>query len=232
MDNAEDLRVIEDCIDRLAREGYKSGALEHIGAHAIGTAAVRLANWIVARASNDLGHPLGFGRVPLTPWVMDRPRVAVHVWDQHSIAAPSEDVHDHCYDFVSVCCAGGLEHRVFQLDPRPGGVLTAQPLLYYAGSCDTAESDVGRTNLGLTEVEGFAIEAPRIYAIGADILHSARSTSEVTVTVQFQSPIVKPQARVYRLQPQAMERGSPTPMPFTWERMSRALADCHQCQTA
>jgi hypothetical protein len=222
----KDQRLIEDCIDRLGRQGYKSGAIEYVGAQAIGAAAVRLASGIVARASIDLAHPLGFGRVPLTPWALDRPRVAVHVWDRNSTTAISEDIHDHCYDFVSVCFAGGLEHRVFRLEPGRGSVLDARPLLYSAGSCDTAGSDGGGTNLAIAEVEGFAVEAPQIYAIGADILHSAWSTSGLTVTVQFQSPIVKPQAQVYRLQLRATGRSFPAPISFTPERMSRALTEC------
>lgn len=225
MAHEQDQSLIQDCINRLGQQGYKIGALEDIGARAIGTAAVRLASRIIARAPVDLGHPLGFGRVPLTSWALDQPRVAVHVWDRNSTTPVSEDVHDHCYDFVSVCCAGGLEHRIFRPEPRPGSFLDARPLLYSAGSCDGAGSEGRGTNLGIAEVERFSIEAPRIYAIGADILHSARPTSELTITVQFQSPIVKPQARVYRLRGRTIETTSSAPMPFTPERMSRALTE-------
>lgn len=225
MAHERDQSLIVDCIDRLSRQGYKTGVLEDVGARAIGTAAARLASRIIARASVDLGHPLGFGRVPLTSWALDQPRVAVHVWDRSSNTPVSEDVHDHCYDFVSVCCAGGLEHRVFRLEPTPGGFLDARPLLYSAGSCDAAGSESGGANLGIVEIKRFSIEAPQIYAIGADILHSARPTSELTITVQFQSPIVKPQARVYRLGARTIETTSSAPMPFTPERMTRALRE-------
>lgn len=223
MTREQDQRLIEDCIDRLEQQGYKLGVLEDVGVRAIATAAVRLASKIVEQAAGDLGHPLGFGRIPLTSWELDRPRVAVHVWDRNSTTPVSDDVHDHCYDFVSVCCAGGLEHRVFRLEPGPGGFSGARPRLYSAGSCDAAGSEGEGTNLHIAEVEGFSIEAPRIYAIGADVLHSARPTSEFTVTVQFQSPIVKPQARVYRLK--GMDMPSSTPMQFNPERMTRALAE-------
>lgn len=227
MENEQDLRLIEGCIERLAGQGYKSGALEHVGVHAIGAAAVRLATTIVAQASVNLAHPLGFGRVPLTPWALDRPRVAVHVWDRNSTTAASDDVHDHCYDFVSVCCAGGLKHRIFRPEPGPGGFFDARPLLYSAGSCDAAGSEDGGATLGIAEVEGFNVEAPQIYAIGADVLHSARPTSYLTVTVQFQSPIVKPHARVYRMQARSIERTLSDPAPFTPERLTRALTEWH-----
>lgn len=225
MDHEQNQRLIEDCIDRLERQGYNTGALEDVGACAIGTAAVRLARRIVARTSVDLMHPLGFGRVPLTSWALEKPRVAVHVWDRSSASPVSEDIHDHCYDFVSVCCVGGLEQRVFGLDQRLGGFLDARPLLYSAGSCDAAGSEGGGANLGIAEVKRFSVEAPQIYAIGADVLHSARPTNELTITVQFQSPIVKPQARVYRLGAPTVETTTSAPMPFTPERMNLALTE-------
>lgn len=223
MDHEQDLRLIENCVDLLGRHGYNSNVLERVGAHAIGTAAVRLARRDAARASVDLGHPLGFGRVPLTPWALDQPRVAVHVWDGTSAIAVLEDVHDHCYDFVSVCCSGGLEHRVFRLEPRPASPMAAPPLLYSAGSCDVAASEGGGMNSGIAEIGGFTIEAPHIYAIAADTLHTVRPISELTVTIQFQSPIVKPQARVFRLQGQTI--GKTSRAPFTPERMTRALTE-------
>lgn len=225
MTHEQDQSLIQDCINRLGQQGYKIGVLEDVGARAIGTAAVRLARRVIAQASVDFGHPLGFGRVPLTPWVLHQPRVAVHIWDRNSITADSEDVHDHCYDFVSVCCAGGLDHRIFRPEARAGRFLDARPLLYSAGSCDAAGPEGGGTNLGIAEAETFSIEAPRIYAIDADVLHSARPTSELTITVQFQSPILKPQARVYRLQGRTVSTTSPAPMPFTPERITRALRE-------
>jgi hypothetical protein len=221
----EDQSLIEDCIDRLGQQGYKTGALEDVGARAIARAAARLASRVLSEASVDLGHPLGFGRVPITPWALDQPRVAVHVWDRDSATPIAEDVHDHCYDFVSVCCAGGLEHRIFRLKLSEGGLLDARPLLYSAGSCDAAGSEGEGTNLGIAEVKRFSVEAPQIYAIGADILHSARPTNELTITVQFQSPIVKPQARVFRLRAGSIEATSPVPVPFTAERIACALAE-------
>lgn len=222
----EDLSLIQDCLDRLEREGFRSDVLEPFDRHAIRQAAFRLAGTRIHREPGDLVHPLGFGRVPLTPWDLDRPRAAVHIWDRNAASTASRDVHDHCYDFVSVCCAGGLEHRIFRLEPSSGASLGTQALLYSAGSCDTAGSDTVEAEFGLAEIDCFVVEAPLIYEIGSDILHSARPTGKLTVTVQFQSPIVKPQARVYR--PNAIEIEQPrcAPTAFTTERILRALREC------
>ena len=224
MDRDEDVSLIEDCLDRLGRLGFKAEALEPVGVEAIGRAALRLARRIVDDPPGDFGHPLGFGRVPLTPWELARRRAAVHIWDRSAILDVSEDVHDHCYDFVSACCVGGLEHRVFRPASRSDESTGAKALLYAAGSCDAPGSEGGGPDLSIVEVERFVVEAPRIYAMASEKLHSARPTSKLTVTVQFQSPIVKPQARVYRTYLPPAGQFASASMPFTRARLALALA--------
>src|SRR4051812_19763945 len=74
---------------------------------AAGPAALRLA--LDRLDSNGpTNHPLGFCRVPITDWQLDAPRAAVHIWDGSAGLRISDDIHDHCYDFVSLCLAGGM----------------------------------------------------------------------------------------------------------------------------
>lgn len=224
MGHSEDLTLLHDCLHRLEREGFSSATLDPIGANVIGAVAVRLACDVVRGASADFGHPLGFGRVQLTPWELDRPRVAVHVWDHLAMSVVSEDAHDHCYDFVSVCYVGGLEHRLFQVRHEQGLALGAHSLEYAAGSCEAPGSTGIQEDLSVLEVDRFAVEAPEIYAIGCDVLHSAKPTSARTVTIQFQSPTLKSHAQVYRSCGHHVRSRASGSVSFTAERLARVMA--------
>ena len=221
----EDREIIGDCLSRLGNRGFSSAALDGIRPEAIGGAAVRLACRVILDGSGDYAHPLGFGRIQLTPWALDRPRVAVHVWDRIAMATASEDAHDHCYDFVSVCYLGGLEHRLFEVQQQPLTESRVHLLRYAAGSCNAVEIPSVRENLQALEIDRFRVEAPDIYSVACDIIHSAAPTNERTITIQFQSPVVKPHAQVYR--PYRREGATQPAAPFSSERLSSVLLGLH-----
>ena len=133
-----DRNLLDACQQALVRHDFEAAALQGYDLRAIGTAAVRLAQAFLADTSGMLVHPLGFGRIPLTEWALDKPRIAVHIWDCSAGLPLADDIHDHCYDFVSQCHIGALEHRMFQLENVVDEGHRVQPVSYAAGSCDAA----------------------------------------------------------------------------------------------
>lgn len=198
MTEAADRALLDDCLSDLVRADFDPLCL-HADPLSIGDAALRLVRAELARGLAAVSHPLGFGRIPLSNWDLSAPRIAVHVWGGGTLRELSDDVHDHCYDFVSICHVGGLEHRIFQLSADAVVGEPVAPMSYPAGSCTIASPQVEKAEpAGLIMVEEFKVQGGEIYGLGHEILHSAKPSNELTMTLQFQSPCRKTNARVFR----------------------------------
>lgn len=211
-----DRALLEECLSHLAKVGFVADALTPYQS-SIGGAAVRLAKNILAKNEGLLVHPLGFGRIPLTPWSMDQPRAAVHIWDGNAGLRQSEDIHDHCYDFISLCHVGGLRHRIFDVAQEATEV-RLMAMAYAAGSCTTARSSGQLRDIKIAEIRTVQVTTGEACSFSHDVFHSAEATSEFTLTVQFQSPWKKSEATVFRAE--------------GWQSLSSSTSDLRRLATA
>jgi hypothetical protein len=195
---AADRKLLEHCLSDLQQGGFEAASLNRYRSADIGGAAVRLGRRALDDQSHSLEHPLGFRRIPLTAWHLHSSRVALNVWDNSTRTDWSEDIHDHCYDFVSVCYIGGLEHSIFRVSAERGPGARAVGLRYAAGSCDAADSDQELVDVRVVNLRRYQVTAPMIYSLRNDVLHCATPVGGLTITVQFQSPCMKQKAQVYR----------------------------------
>lgn len=216
--------LLNECVSDLERSGFAAERLKGRDLVEIGAAVVWLARKKLDESPEGIHHPLGFARIPLTPWRLDCSRIAIHVWDQRSTLTLSDDIHDHCYDFVSLCHHGGLEHRIYEVTNDACAIQRATALHYAAGSCEGAGGGHFLDEVRILPVDAFRISAPQVYAMRHDVLHSASPVTDLTVSVQFQSPCRKAEARVYRAVERQHREKWLSGESFTYERLASALA--------
>lgn len=188
--------LLEAAAARLDGAGYAAIPWDRSECAAIAAEALRRAVRALRHGDEGVIHPLGFARIPLSAWALDRPRIAVHVWSGDWPAAHALDIHDHCYDFASICIAGAILHSFFEPSDS-ADALPCDPLHYSAGCCAESESVRGQRQ-HLTLVEEQTVGVLAALSLHHARLHRARPLTDVAVTVQFQSPCVKSAARVFR----------------------------------
>jgi hypothetical protein len=188
--------LLEAAVARLDDAGYAAIPWDSTERAAIAAEALRRAVGALRDGGEGVIHPLGFARIPLSAWTLDRPRIAVHVWSGDWPAAHALDIHDHCYDFASICIAGEIRHSFFE-PYHSADALPCDALHYMAGCCAESESAPGEgQQLTLVDEQTVAVHAALSLHHGR--LHRARPLTDVAVTVQFQSPCIKSAARVFR----------------------------------
>lgn len=188
--------LLEAAVARLDSVGYAAIPWGRTERAAIATEALRRAAGVLREGGKRVIHPLGFNRIPLSAWTLDRPRIAVHVWSRDFPEAHAFDIHDHCYDFVSICIAGEIRHTFFDRSDSPEA-LSCNALSYRAGCCAESESALGEDQR-IMLVDERTVAAFDALSIQHSTLHQARPMTNMAVTVQFQSPCIKTAARVFR----------------------------------
>lgn len=188
--------LLEAAAARLDGVGYAAIPWERAERAAIAVEALRRAVGALRDGGEGVIHPLSFARIPLSAWTLDQPRIAVHVWSRDLPEAHALDIHDHCYDFVSICIAGEIRHSFFDASHSPDA-LACDALRYRAGCSAESESALGRDQR-LTLVDERTVAVHDALSLQHSRLHRARPMTDVAVTVQFQSPCIKSAARVFR----------------------------------
>lgn len=188
--------MLEAASARLYRDGYAVMPWGRRERAAIATEALRRAVAVLREGGEGVTHPLGFARIPLSLWALERPRIAVHIWNGKCPAANSLDIHDHCYDFASICIVGQVRHTFYEQGPS-AEALTCNMLQYRAGCCADGESGSAESQQ-LTPVSAQTVGPYDGLLLDHQSLHQSQSLTDVAVTVQFQSPCIKPMARVFR----------------------------------
>jgi hypothetical protein len=188
--------LLEAAAARLDGAGYGAIPWDRTERAAIAAEALRRAVGALRDAGECVIHPLGFARIPLSAWTLERSRIAVHIWSGDWPAAHALDIHDHCYDFVSICIAGEIRHSFFE--PRHSAdALACDASHYRAGCCAESESAPGEgQRLALVNEQIIAVHDALSLHHGG--LHRALPLTDVAITVQFQSPCIKSSARVFR----------------------------------
>lgn len=188
--------LLEASAARLDGGGYAAIPWDRTERATIAAEALRRAIAALRDGDESVIHPLGFARVPLSAWALERPRIAVHVWSGDWPAARALDIHDHCYDFASICIAGEIRHSFFE-PSHSVDALACDALHYRAGCCAESESAPGEGRR-LTLVDEQTVNVHGALSVHHSRLHRARPLTDVAVTVQFQSPCIKSAARVFR----------------------------------
>jgi hypothetical protein len=189
--------LLEAAAARLDEVGYAAIPWDRTERAAIAAEALRLAVGVLRDRGAGVIHPLGFARIPLSAWTLDRPRIAVHLWSGDWPEAHALDIHDHCYDFASICIAGEIHHSFFALS-HSADALACDALRYRAGCCAESEIALGEDQR-LTLVDEQTVALHDALSLHHGRLHRARPLTDVAVTVQFQSPCIKSAARVFRV---------------------------------
>lgn len=141
-------------------------------------------------------HRLGFLRIPLTKWNPSAIRVALHIWHCPSVDRYQEDIHDHCYDFLSVCLIGGIRHSIYDLPRAPNTGLQFERLAYKTGSSECTVTD--RANGELCLVNEIVVRPLESVYFDSSVLHSLKPETAITASVQFRTADRKVCATVYR----------------------------------
>ena len=188
--------LLEAAAARLDGVGYAAIPWDRAERAAIAAEALRRAVGVLRDGGDGVLHPLGFARIALSAWTLERPRIAVHVWSNDWPEAHALDIHDHCYDFASICIAGEIHHSFFG-PSHSADALACDALHYRAGCCADSESALGEGQR-LTLVDEQTVAVHDAVWLHHGRLHRARPLTDVAVTVQFQSPCIKPAARVFR----------------------------------
>lgn len=155
-------------------------------------------------SKNDvISHPLGFTRIRLNDWDASDIRISLNLWP---IGGETDtcDIHDHCYDFTSMCLVGELVHEVYELVDCNGDV-SGDLASYCAGTCIGASRREGLAHLRLAET--FSVSAPSVYGFANDKLHRAFAVGRSLITLQLQGPYVKDEALVIKNVPRVQHRG-------------------------
>lgn len=188
--------LLEATAARLDQAGYQEIFWDRAERAAIAEVALHRASIALRDGSEVLVHPLGFARIPISTWELNQSRIAIHVWAGQRLTDNALDIHDHCYDFVSICIAGQIRHSFFELSHSADAV-ACDAWNYRAGCCAESESALGQgQRLALVDEQIVAIHDAM--SINHAELHRARPLTDVAITVQFQSTCIKAAARVFR----------------------------------
>ncbi|WP_144400970.1 hypothetical protein [Novosphingobium sp. MBES04] len=188
--------LLEAAGARLEDTKYATIPWNYVERTRIAAAALHRAAAVLRDGGESVIHPLGFARIPLSAWTLEQPRIAVHVWCGDWSDAYAHDIHDHCYNFVSICIAGEIRHSFFE--PCDTAEAIAFDALHYrAGCCDESESAPGEGQR-LALVDEQTVAAPEALLLHHSQLHRALPLTDFAITVQFQSSCIKPAARVFR----------------------------------
>ncbi|NIJ22054.1 hypothetical protein FHS95_003765 [Sphingomonas naasensis] len=188
--------LLEAAAARVDAAGYTAIPWDRDERATIAAEALRRAVAALRDGGGGVIHPLGFARIPLSPWTLERPRFAVHVWSRDWPAGHALDIHDHCYDFVSICIAGEICHSFFE-PCDSADALACEASRYQAGCCAETEGAPGeRQRLALKNER--TVAPYDALSLHHRELHRAWPLTDVAVTIQFQSPCIEPTARVFR----------------------------------
>ena len=155
-------------------------------------------------------HPLGFHRITLYVSNNQNFRIFSNLWNRRSKGEPRKDLHDHCYDFFSVCLAGGLRHSLYELSSNgPQYFLSDSP---YRGNSNE-RCRIGKSGEAqrlkcydvISQGPGESLPVP------CEVIHSAEPIRTPTLTIQVQGPMKKASAKVYQVREssECFERGLP-----------------------
>ncbi|MEP1964260.1 hypothetical protein [Tateyamaria sp.] len=142
-------------------------------------------------------HPLGFVRLTLAErHVPDDMCIVLNFWNSDATHIQKEDIHDHCYDFASVCLEGSIGHEFYAERPNSNSDKFHQ-LQFKSGCCDT---EVLRSSVlkKLVVVATDQVDVGGAYFMSGKKLHAVTDWRPGSITLQFQSGLKQQRASVFR----------------------------------
>ena len=143
-------------------------------------------------------HPLGFCRYTIISREgKEKLPVYLNFWQEDSYGNSKEDVHNHCYDFTSVCLSGEITHEIYEKSNDNKGIKLSL-LNYQSGGSVDSSSINNEHNSILTLVDSKIVKKGDGYYMNNNCLHSISKWKRGTITAQFQSDFYRNHADVYR----------------------------------